>query len=303
MEKVFLGLVWENDKTPLFHIKTPDANKDEYIYIPQLLSLKNLHNRACVGTINPLTLTYESCSNKVDGNNCQCNKCKFKFEFYKCVRCHGDNCNVNNKFSKDYCETPHLVYLAYFPNGKIKVGTASLQRKESRLLEQGALYAIYMAKTPSGKYARQIEQEIISNGIAGMVSSAYKLKNLYYNESEEQVQMVLLNKFYELSNLISPIYKQYLLEPKLKKFNNILDIMKNYNLQINPMLDKNNFIIEKNVNDIRGKFAFAIGKILALEINDTIKLIDTKKVEGCIFDFNDKMMIEFCSERGKEYGR
>ena len=34
---------------------------------------------------------------KVDeDSSSQCNHCKFMFDFYKCVRCHGDDCYVKN---------------------------------------------------------------------------------------------------------------------------------------------------------------------------------------------------------------
>lgn len=47
------------------------------------------------------------------------------YDFYKCVKCHGDNCYAKNKDVLKYCNSPHYVYLAYFNGNKIKVGTAS----------------------------------------------------------------------------------------------------------------------------------------------------------------------------------
>ena len=42
---------------------------------------------------------------------------------------------------------------------KLKVGTASEIKKYERLLEQGALFSILIAKTPTGKIARVIEKK------------------------------------------------------------------------------------------------------------------------------------------------
>lgn len=304
MEKVFLGLVWKDDKTPLFHIKSPTTDKDEYVYIPSKLNLKNLHERFCIGTINPLTMEYKSCNNKVDANNCQCNKCKFMFEFYKCIRCHGKDCVVHNEISKDYCDAPHWIYLAYFPGNKLKVGTASMKRKESRLLEQGALYGIYIAKAPNGKIARQIEQEIMNNGITGMVSTAYKMKNLAYNEDDIQIQKILTDKFNEIKNCISQNNTQYLINPEFKSFPNILNKLLNCDIQDADLIQhQNNYIVEKNIDVINGDFAFAVGKILAIKIDDEIKLIDTKKMEGFSFEFGEKLRFKFFEDGGKELGR
>ena len=47
------------------------------------------------------------------------------------------------------------MYLAYFANDKLKVGTAASYRRYERLLEQGALYSIFLAKVPNGRLARK----------------------------------------------------------------------------------------------------------------------------------------------------
>lgn len=302
MKKVFLELVWKDDNTPLFHIKSPATDKDEYVYIPANINLKNLHERFCVGTINPLTMEYKNCNNKVDINNCQCNSCKFMFEFYKCVRCHGDNCDIHNKISKEYCDTPHLVYIAYFPGNKLKVGTASLKRKETRLLEQGALYGIYIAKTPNGKIARQIEQEIISNGMPSMVSMAYKMKNLEYNEDDVQIRRLLNDKYNEIKNCITPNNATYLIDPEFKSFPNVLKILSNNNGD-DCVEYQDDYVIEKNIDEINGDFMFAVGKILAVKIKDEIKLIDTRKMEGFFYDFGEKTNLKNFNAGGNELGR
>lgn len=304
MKKIFLGLVWSDDKTPLFHIKSPFTDNHEYVYIPPKINLKSLHERFCIGTINPLTMEYMSCNNKVDTNNCQCNKCKFMFEFYKCVRCHGDDCDIHNKISKDYCDTPHFVYIAYFPGAKLKVGTASLQRKEARLLEQGALYAIYIARTPDGKIARQIEKEVISNGMPSMVSTSYKMRNLTYNDDSNKIKGILIDKYNDIINFISQNNAKYLISPEFKSFPNILKILSNTIGRDNDCIqNQNKYMIEKNIDVINGDYIFAVGKILAIKEEDKIKLIDTKKIEGFNFEFGDKSILKIFDNGGKELGR
>lgn len=304
MEKVFLALVWKDEKTPLFHVKSPSTNTDEYIHIPSKIHLKNLHERFCVGTTNPLTMEYENCSNKVDSNNCQCNKCKFMYEFYKCVRCHGDGCNVHNNTSKTYCDTPHWVYLAYFPGGKIKVGTASAQRKETRLLDQGALHAIYIAHTPDGKTARQIENTIVSLGTASMVSTSYKMKNLVLNENLNQIEGLLLNKYDELKNGVSQCFATHLIPPEFKTFPNILNFLsKIIESDTNSKQEQFKFVIEKNIDIINGDYLFAVGKILVIKKENEIKLIDTKKLEGFNFEFKENSPLKIYGHGGDEIER
>ena len=60
-----------------------------------------------------------------------------------------------------YCETtPHFVYLAAFTGDFVKVGTTSVKRIKTRLLEQGANYARIIAKTPSQGLAKMIEEYV-----------------------------------------------------------------------------------------------------------------------------------------------
>ena len=165
MKKYFIGLDWIDEYTPLLHLKDYITKSDERVYIPEEFVIRRLDKNICIGTINPYTNEYVSCDNFVEENQKQCSKCKYMFDFYKCVRCHGQKCYAENSNVLKYCNMPHYVYLAYFPNNKIKVGTASETKKYIRLLEQGALYSIFIAKTPNGKIARQIEKNIIDHKI------------------------------------------------------------------------------------------------------------------------------------------
>lgn len=61
-----------------------------------------------------------------------------------------------------YMAQPHWLYLATFADGTTKVGTAAEPRKQSRLNEQGALFATYLAKTADGRTVRYAEDAITS---------------------------------------------------------------------------------------------------------------------------------------------
>ena len=177
MKVHFLGIEWKNNK-PLFHVQGINSKVDYYIDIPDFVNIKKQKDKICIGNKNPITGEFNICNNIVTDSQTQCFKCSKKIPFFNCVKCHGNNCNVDNDILLDYCNLPHYVYLAYFPGGKIKVGTASEIRKQDRIQEQGALFSIFIARTPSGKIARQIENWIIKSGITGVVSSKYKMKNL-----------------------------------------------------------------------------------------------------------------------------
>lgn len=57
-------------------------------------------------------------------------------------------------------QEPHILYLARFGKGVIKVGISYAKRERSRLLEQGARDAIVLDTFPSAHIARQYEAKI-----------------------------------------------------------------------------------------------------------------------------------------------
>jgi hypothetical protein len=78
-----------------------------------------------------------------------------------------------------YMAQPHWLYVATFADATTKVGTAAEPRKRSRLDEQGALFATYLAHTPDGRTARILEDTLTRHlGITQTIRAAAKLKAL-----------------------------------------------------------------------------------------------------------------------------
>jgi hypothetical protein len=76
-------------------------------------------------------------------------------------------------------DQPHWLYLATFADGATKVGTAAEPRKQSRLDEQGALFATYLTKCPDGRAVRHLEDAITRRlQIPQTIRAAAKLKAL-----------------------------------------------------------------------------------------------------------------------------
>lgn len=303
MKKFFIELCW-NQFIPYIHLKDLKTKNDEFFDIPCKFDVEKINQKICSGALNPYTREYIGCDNLIEENEIQCNKCKYLFDFYKCIRCHGEECYVKNKDVLKYCNTTHYVYLACFPNGKIKVGTASEIKKYNRLLEQGALYSIFLAKTPSGKIARQIEKNIIDGGVPGAVTTSYKMKNIIFKDDPLTIKKQLLNKYKEILKNISSDNNQYLIEPEFNAFNEIQKKINNNMLMKAEQLNlfdeiityEKPYTIKKDINKISGKYLFAVGKILVLENDGIIELIDTKKMEGYLFDFENTKTLNYYSE-------
>lgn len=303
MKKYFMGIRWIDEGQPIMHLKDYTSNNDEYVIMPNTFNIQKMKGRICSGAINPLTQKYYPCNELIDEKQTQCYSCMHKYDFYKCVRCHGNECVAKGNEVIAYCNTPHYVYLAYFSKDKIKVGTASEIRRYDRLLEQGAIFSVFIARTPSGKIARQIEKEIIDNGIVGVVNTTFKMKNLIINGSAEDVKKQLLDTYQSVIKDVDVKNKVYLIQPEFNCFDDIQNkIKKNMlsrEMQVdmfgNQMCSNNNYEIPKVLDDIIGAFLFAVGKIVALEHNGVVQLYDSKKWEGFLFDFKDVKLDYYCN--------
>ncbi|HET6747312.1 MAG TPA: DUF2797 domain-containing protein [Candidatus Saccharimonadales bacterium] len=90
-------------------------------------------------------------------------------------------------------QEPHLLYLAYFGPGVIKVGISHARRGNSRLLEQGARAAIILETFPTAILARHYEEQIAKlEGIAETIQLRKKEQLLLtvkhdYDSAEEEL--------------------------------------------------------------------------------------------------------------------
>src|SRR5262249_33749741 len=78
-----------------------------------------------------------------------------------------------------YMAQPHWLYLATFTDGTTKVGTAADPRRRSRLDEQGALFATYLAQSPDGRAVRYLEDALTRRlTLTQTVRATTKLRSL-----------------------------------------------------------------------------------------------------------------------------
>lgn len=80
---------------------------------------------------------------------------------------------------RKYLEQPHFLYIASFAHGVTKVGTTSTQSRWSRLAQQGAVIARYIAGAPDGAAVRVIEDLVTEHvGLSQQVRQKSKIKGL-----------------------------------------------------------------------------------------------------------------------------
>ena len=118
--------------------------------------------------------------------------------------------------------------------------------------------------------------------------------NSNYNE-EILIKKKLVEKYRDILKLFFGNNKKYLIEPEFSSFHEIKDKIDNNmllaNIQVNWFDEGDKqikpYIVKKEFNRVFGTYLFCVGKILAVENNGIIELIDTKKMEGYLFEFKN----------------
>lgn len=280
----FMGIQWRNDR-PYFELFDGEklcletASGDIY--------LKRAGSRYCIGTYELLSHKTIPClqKNPIAGKNPRCFSCRKKMGFELCLRCHGGDCKNANSEALHYCNQPHFVYLAYFPGNIIKVGTAYFQRKTTRLLEQGAVYALIIAKCKTGQEARRLERAIGQTGIRTSVRNQYKLMHPFFECSGEDILAQMTDVYKSLQMLSDPWIKNTLYdEPEFLSFPQIREATERMKSFFSRSLfscvnysELEQIDLSKAVD---GKIMAIIGVNLYILIQNSIYVIDMKQEYG-----------------------
>lgn len=114
--------------------------------------------RQCVGWRDITNGERTACPEEaqLDGKYEQCQACQERTGFNPAFY-HATTVSAQQEARN---QEPHILYLARFGKGVIKVGISYAKRERSRLLEQGARDAIILDTFPSAHIARQYEAKI-----------------------------------------------------------------------------------------------------------------------------------------------
>lgn len=141
----------------------------------QILSLHiDLAQRHCTGWRNIETSEQFACPDAaiIDKKYDQCPACQKRTGFNPAFY-HADSISeAQEKLNQE----PHVLYLAHFAPGVVKVGITHSRRGIARLLEQGARTAMVLETFPTALIARQYEARIAAlPGVVEHLRSAQKL--------------------------------------------------------------------------------------------------------------------------------
>jgi len=226
---------------------------------------------------------------KCPENNTGKNKCDFcRAQEKNFIYTVFDGFNTDN-FSPEELEkikVPHIVYLALFDKDLIKIGVSIFERKILRQIEQGSYVTFFIAKTPDGILARQIETLIKKKGLSDKIKSATK-KNFLCPDISFEESTNLLKKIFDTKKNILDEHenlKKYLLkEPELcswKKYYQTENLKKDH--------QSFEFVTLKKEEHVAGKIIAIKGSFLVIQTPDNLISINTKDLLGHEINFFDK---------------
>ena len=179
-----LGVVWSG-RTP--HLRVRHAQDEPSVVIP--LAGQTLRYRTdesaeitCVGHV-PFrgTADYVDCSRRPEPASRVCYRCAVVEATFASNLHHAHTRRTAelDPAVAHHLAQPNRLYLAGFRDGSIKIGTSTRSRSGTRLAEQGAWIARYVAETADGRTVRELEDAVTDIlGIGQSVSTSRKRKGL-----------------------------------------------------------------------------------------------------------------------------
>ena len=266
-EYLFTNVGFSRDETPLLSMQRDDAFFD-LSPLGQTLTLRfDKTKRFCVGWRDITTGERFACPDKltVEDKYEQCPACQkrtgFNPAFYNTT-------NVSQQQEARNLQ-PHILYLAHFGKGIVKVGISHAARGNSRLLEQGARSAIILEEFSSAHIARQYEAKIASiEGIAETLLLQKKISALSQSYDAAAAATELLSIKSMIEQKIGTKFSQ----------SDVLSFDDIYFPSVKPNLQDAFNCADQNL--ISGKVIGMLGSLLFCEQQDTPVFLPLKKYVG-----------------------
>ncbi len=232
--------------------------------------------RSCAGWHDLATAVSHPCPDKAElpEQYDQCRHCQLKTGFNPAFY-HASTISQQQQARN---QLPHLLYLAHFAPGVIKVGISWAERGIKRLLDQGARSCLIIKTYPNAEVARQYEAKIAT--LAG-IAETIQLRQKYQ----------LLNKPYDAKAAADELLttRQRLVdEIGVVPEDNTITYLDTYYLDENTLQPQSLIDVSMN-NAISGTCIGMIGSILLTQQNGLQFALPLGKLTGyrCTLSYNE----------------
>lgn len=255
----------------------------------RVITIIRLKGRYCTGSYDLESLTSFPCHRATklppDSKHTSCFACKQKTGFNPAFY----NSKAISPQQQVYNEEPHVVYLAAFGNGLIKVGISLKKRVRIRLLEQGARAATILKECANAYLAREIESQICkTTNIREMVSVKVK-KQLLANR-----QFTFDDMEADLLNAMKQLGKRYSFGMEMLS----IESLDSYYYTEHPINGKIEDIDKRTPLSISGRCVAQIGSLCIFENDHNLYMISAQSLKSHLIQFiEDHIQIMEPAER------
>ncbi len=154
------------------------------------ISIAPVGKKTCAGAY--INESWQPCGSAMAEKKAKCALCRSKEGSFIYTAFDGFDTSQIGPSDLEKLQSPHVIYFAYFSPEVMKVGVSNKKRDRMRQIEQGSHATLYIAETPDGIIARQMETLIRRGGVNDKVLLSQKKKNISPDVSSEQIKKQLL---------------------------------------------------------------------------------------------------------------
>ena len=269
---------WNDESSVRFEASDGSRFGNKPLKIGDSLSISVQGAVACAGSSRDEV--WKPCPNQVSGR-AKCDTCRNREGGFIYTAFDGFNTDIFTPEDLQKIDGEHFVYLALFDENTQKIGVSKHTRKTMRQLEQGSTATLFIAKTPNGVAARQIETLFRQSGMLDKIQSQAKKDGWKLTTSDQQVEAILTRKLEAHRNCLQP-------QPHLSSF--LLDPpeFKTWSPQYGLPVEGNDIheiklAVEESVS---GKIVAIKGAYILLDTGDELTSICARDLRGYWIDFS-----------------
>ncbi len=283
MQVLLYDFRWNSDTQVEFQASSGERFGRKQLSIGDALSVQVQGTTQCGGSMRDNV--WQPCPQNVTGRK-KCETCRNREGNFIFTSFDGFNTDMFTPDDLARLQGEHLVYLALFETGVTKVGVSKKERNVLRQVEQGSHHTLYIAETPDGIIARQIETCFRQSGLADKIQANAKKNFICPEISAAQGESELRNLFTNHKPALEnhpELQKHLLAKPSFK------DWAQTFGLDQVAHSSKPLHLVKLEEGEAASGVIKALkGPFIMLETDDEIVALCAKDLQGLPLDFTPK---------------